>query len=431
MIAASPNWRSRSSSSARFPQCLASEAERFVDSTVLPVPPLGEKTVTRRPCRPPPFACCLRPAWQAFLIEKTTLSVSCGSSRTSAMSASSASSSRLGEPPEASRITGAFVYSRIAATSFAGSVALRVACSTTCRCPPVRVEAPSRTLSLEPTSSISGCFPSASRRSGRPSQTPLTKTRMLSRPFISISFVLIEDLLPSKGTARAAAEAVAEHRCDAVEVVGAVGCVRDRPELEVPGAAGRRVAVGEHPLVLLGLAVGHRKQHGRCLVRAAGELAAGRRPAGGREHLQVAQDDPAEEGVATAPVRRDCGNQVDVVVVLERSGEKLVLISRDLERAQIPPELTFDARLRERGKALSGDLLACERLLRGDEALDLVRTRDRPRYDAPTRHLGRGGHAHGVGTGGADRDVVLRDKHRHVVLAPLHMTLVIRHVKAG
>src|SRR6266536_2755578 len=202
MIAASPNWRSRSSSSVRFPQCLASDAERFVDSTVLPVPPLGEKTVTRRPCRP-----------------------------------------------------------------------LRDACSTICRWPPVRVDAPSRTLSLEPTSSISGCLASASRRSGRPSQTPVTKTRTLSRLLVSISFMLIEGLLP-EGAARAAAEAVAEHRLGAVEVVGTVGCVGDGPELEVPGAARRRVAVREHPLVLLGLAVGH--------------LAAGCRPAGGLEHFQVA-----------------------------------------------------------------------------------------------------------------------------------------------
>jgi hypothetical protein len=112
---------------------LASEAETFVDRTVLPVPPFGENTVTSRPCRPPADAACFRPVWQAFLIAKTTLSVSCGSSMTSAMSASSASSSRLGDPPEASRITGARVYSRIAATSFAGRVALRVACSTTCR----------------------------------------------------------------------------------------------------------------------------------------------------------------------------------------------------------------------------------------------------------------------------------------------------------
>src|SRR2546421_9589376 len=176
---------------------------------------------------------------------------------TSAMSASSASSRRLGEPPEASRITGAFVYSRIAATSLAGKVALRVACSTTCKCPPVNVEAPSRTLSLQPTSSISGCFPSASRRSGRPSQTPLTKMRTLSRLLCSISFVLIEGLLPSEGAARARAEAVAEHRLDAVEVIGTVACVGYGPELQMPGVARRRRVVGQDPLELLSLAVGH------------------------------------------------------------------------------------------------------------------------------------------------------------------------------
>src|SRR5438552_7326083 len=431
MIAASPNCRSRSSRSARLPQCLANEAEMFVDNTVLPVPPFGENTVTRRPCRPPPLACCLRPVWQAFLIEKTTLSVSCGSSRTSAMSASRASSSRLGEPPEASRITGAFVYSRIAATSLAGSVALRVACSTTWRWPPVRVEAPSRTLSLEPTSSISGCLPSASRRSGSPSQSPVTKTRTLSRPFISISFMLIVGLLPAEGAARARAEAVAEHRLDAVEVVGTVGGVGDRPELEVPGAGRRRRVVGQNPLVLLGLAVGHREQRGSRLACSAGDLGTGRGAAWGLEHLQIAQDDSAEEIVGAARVHCDRGYQVDVVVVLDRPGEELVLVAGDLERAQVPSQLTFDPGLGEGGEALSGDLLAREGLLRGDEALDLVRTRDRPRHDTPPGHLRRGDHALGVGAGGADRDVVLGDEHRHMVLAPLNMTFVIRHVEAG
>src|SRR5436190_319064 len=73
MIAASPNWRSRSSSKARFPQCLASDAETFVDRTVLPVPPFGENTVMSRPCRPPADAACLRPAWQAFFIADVML----------------------------------------------------------------------------------------------------------------------------------------------------------------------------------------------------------------------------------------------------------------------------------------------------------------------------------------------------------------------
>jgi hypothetical protein len=51
MIAASPNWRSRSRRSVRFPSCFANEAARLVAVTVLPVPPLGEKTVMIRPCR--------------------------------------------------------------------------------------------------------------------------------------------------------------------------------------------------------------------------------------------------------------------------------------------------------------------------------------------------------------------------------------------
>src|SRR6266576_975841 len=346
MIAASPNWRSRSSRSARLPQCLASEAEMFVERTVLPVPPFGENTVTRRPWRPPPLACCLRPLWQAFRIAKTTLSVSCGSRMTS--------------------------------------------------------------------------------------QTPVTKTRTLSRLVCSISlFVFIEGLLPAERAERLTAEAVAEHRLDAVEVVGTVGCVCDRPELEVPAGTRRRVGVREDPLELLGLAVGHRNQRVRRLSGAAGDLGPRRGGARGLEHLQVAQDDAAEHVVGSTCADRDRGDQVDVVVVLEGPGEELVLVSRNLERAQVPSQLAFDAGLGDRGEALSRDLLARERLLRGDEAFDLVRTRDRARYDAPPRHLRRGHHAHGVGAGGADRDVVLGDEHRHVVLAPLYVALVIRHVEAG
>jgi hypothetical protein len=45
MIAASPNWRSRSISSARFLSFFANDVARFVAVTVLPVPPFGEKTV--------------------------------------------------------------------------------------------------------------------------------------------------------------------------------------------------------------------------------------------------------------------------------------------------------------------------------------------------------------------------------------------------
>src|SRR5256885_906498 len=108
MIAASPNWRSRSSSSVRLPECFASEAARFVAIDVLPVPPFGAKTVTILPCRAwPPWAASFRPAWLALRIAKTTLSVSCGSSRTSETSASSASSSSVAGAPAARTITGA------------------------------------------------------------------------------------------------------------------------------------------------------------------------------------------------------------------------------------------------------------------------------------------------------------------------------------
>ncbi len=123
MIAASPNCRSRSSSSVRFCSYLANAAARFVAITVLPVPPFGEKTVTMRPS-------CLRRAaghvdrrfaLAALRIAKTTFSVSCGRSRTSVTSASSASSSSAEDSPEAITKIGARVCSRIAAISPAGS----------------------------------------------------------------------------------------------------------------------------------------------------------------------------------------------------------------------------------------------------------------------------------------------------------------------
>jgi hypothetical protein len=63
MIAASPNWRSRSSSSARFFSYFANAAARFVAVTVLPVPPFGENTVMILPClADPPSATSRRPA---------------------------------------------------------------------------------------------------------------------------------------------------------------------------------------------------------------------------------------------------------------------------------------------------------------------------------------------------------------------------------
>jgi len=66
----------------------------------------------------------LRPLWQAFRIAKTTLSVSWEADDVGELGLE-ASSSRLGEPPEASRITGALVYPRIAATRCRQSRAAR------------------------------------------------------------------------------------------------------------------------------------------------------------------------------------------------------------------------------------------------------------------------------------------------------------------
>ncbi len=112
MIAASPNCRSRSSSSVFLPSNFANALARFVAVTVLPVPPFGEKTVRIFPWRPPPPlpAPASRPReWVDLRIAKTTFSTSCGSSRTSATSASSACSSMTGDPPEATIRTGARV----------------------------------------------------------------------------------------------------------------------------------------------------------------------------------------------------------------------------------------------------------------------------------------------------------------------------------
>src|SRR5919198_60733 len=80
MIAASPNCRSRSSSNARLPQCLASETPRFVAVTVLPVPPFGENTVTSRPCRRP-SAVGRFPTWPGLRVAKTTVFGRCGGFR--------------------------------------------------------------------------------------------------------------------------------------------------------------------------------------------------------------------------------------------------------------------------------------------------------------------------------------------------------------
>src|SRR4029453_4496577 len=58
MIAASPNCRSRSTSSVFRPSNFAQAVARFVAVTVLPVPPFGENTVTTLPLRPGPDSAC-------------------------------------------------------------------------------------------------------------------------------------------------------------------------------------------------------------------------------------------------------------------------------------------------------------------------------------------------------------------------------------
>ena len=177
--------------------------------TVLPVPPLGENTVTILPRRGAwlPAPTVLRPEWLALRIEKTTFSVICGRRRTSDTSASSACSSRADASPEASRITGDCVCSRIAASSSSGKPELRVPWSTTWRWPPVSVAADSVTPSLQPTISTSEWRPRASRSSARPSQLPVTKTRTFSRVVTGVSRLMAGASFQSGTDRREACEA--------------------------------------------------------------------------------------------------------------------------------------------------------------------------------------------------------------------------------
>ena len=134
------------------PSNLAKAAARFVEVTVFPVPPLGENTVTMRPRRVgvADGGAGRRVDLLALRMAKTTFSVICGRRRTSETSASSASSRRTEASPEASRMIGARVCSRIVAISSAGSVELRVPWRITSRCPPVRTPADSATPTLVP-----------------------------------------------------------------------------------------------------------------------------------------------------------------------------------------------------------------------------------------------------------------------------------------
>ncbi len=228
--------------------------------TVLPVPPLGENTVTIRPRRaawpPPPPPPALRPEWPALRIAKTTFSVIWGSRRTSETSASSACSSRAEASPEASRITGACVCSRIAASSSSGKPELRVPWSTTWKWPPVSVAADSRTPSLQPTISISEWRPRASRSSARPSQLPVTKTRTFSRVVTGVSRLMAWEVLSlwngsmSKPAKLGPGQSVGEHGARPFEPFRAIGSIGRRPEAQRP------LAVREDPEELLRLGVG-------------------------------------------------------------------------------------------------------------------------------------------------------------------------------
>ena len=77
-IAESPNWRSRSSRSVRFPCSTASTDARLVATTVFPIPPFGENTVVTLPsaCSTTPVS--LPPVRWARRSVKATFSTACG-----------------------------------------------------------------------------------------------------------------------------------------------------------------------------------------------------------------------------------------------------------------------------------------------------------------------------------------------------------------
>src|SRR3954471_16968684 len=135
-----PELQVESSSSVLRP-CWASAAARFDAVTVLPVPPFGENTVITRPAWTRETTGVWRLACAALRIAKTTLSINCGRTSTSAMSAVSASSSSSFAVLEATTMIGLRVCSRMAATSVPGKLSDRVPCRMQLRCPPARTPA--------------------------------------------------------------------------------------------------------------------------------------------------------------------------------------------------------------------------------------------------------------------------------------------------
>jgi len=138
-------------------------------------------------------------------------------------------------------------------------------------------------------------------------------------------------------------ETVLQDAPEAVEVIRAVGVVRDRAQLEMPAIRTRAAGgVGQDVLDLLRLAVGHRQHHVRIRVDRPGELASRGRWRWCSQHLHVANQDAAVEDVLRAgQVQR--GDEIDMVTRLERPGEQLVLVPLERECAEGARELRTDA----------------------------------------------------------------------------------------
>src|SRR5215210_2130742 len=218
-------------------------------------------------------------------------------------------------------------------------------------------------------------------------------------------------------------EAAAEHHGRAVvDGVTAVRRVRYGSKFESP------LAVPHDVCELLGLRVGQRQDRRERLVRAGAELAlngAGRRRL---EDEQVAQHDL---GQLHRIADLEGADEVDVVPVLERAHEQLVLVARELESAEASLELGLDALLAERMESVERDLLALVDLLRRHELVDLLGLRDRTGDDAPLRDLHRLQQVAvaDLGARGADGDVARSDPDRYEVLALLDALLVVRDVE--
>ena len=181
MIAASPNWRSRSRRSVRFFSCLANGGPEVGRGDGLAGAALRREHGDDAPAAGMAAPDCARPprGWPCGWRRRRSRSSAAGAGRRRCPRRAPPRAStrtlrtRAGSPEHA--------CARGSLPARRARCELRVPWRTTCRCPPVRVAADSRTPSLEPTISTSECRSSASRSSGRPSQLPVTKTRTFSR----------------------------------------------------------------------------------------------------------------------------------------------------------------------------------------------------------------------------------------------------------